>query len=396
MLSFDDALGRVLDAAPRLDSERVPLREAFSRTLAETLITERPLPAYDYSAMDGYAVLSRYFIGDGPWTLPVIGESRAGHPATSLEPQSCMRVFTGARIPEGADAVVLQEDVQRTGVSVRFTERPLAGDHIRRAGDDLSAGAVALTAGMRLNAYRLGLAAALDRSELVVCRKPRVRILSTGDELRTPGSTGAAETVPECNGVAIAALAQSAGADAEVLPSTGDHLGGTTKAIQQALRSSDVLVTVGGVSVGTHDIVKPALEAAGVVLDFWKVAIKPGKPLVLGRAGDTVVLGLPGNPVSAQLTFSLFGLPLLRKMQGEKQPLPSAMRLPLAQAIRQKPGRRGFYRAVIEGTTVTALSSQASGATTSLAWANALIVVPEDSPGYEAGDLVTVYRLDDL
>jgi molybdopterin molybdotransferase len=393
MLNFDEALVKVLEHAPGLATERVRLDEALGRVLAQDVHARSPLPPHDYSAMDGYAVDTLGFAGAPPWELPVVGESRTGRVAPALTPGSVCRIFTGAPIPAGADAVVMQEDVERSGERARFATRPSPGDHVRRAGEDLAASALALAAGTRLGAPQLGLLAALDHADVPVAKRPRVTILATGDELRKPGSPARPGTIPESNGVAVAALARGAGADVRAVDPAPDDPDVTRKRLLEALASSDLVVTIGGVSVGDYDVVRPALQAAGVELAFYKVAMKPGKPLTLGRRGDTVVLGLPGNPVSAQVTFTLFGLPLLRRMQRDRRELPVPRRLRLGADLRQKPGRRGHYAATVSGDVATPLSGQSSGSTTSLAWADALVVLPETSSGAARGELVDVLFL---
>jgi molybdopterin molybdotransferase len=393
VLPFEDALDQVLKAARRLPDEPVALDAALGRVLAEPLRAGSPLPRFDYSAMDGYAVRTQDLAGAGPWTLSVVGESRTGRPAPELAAGATCRIFTGAPIPAGADAVVMQENVERDGDAATFAASPPAGDHIRRAGEDLPVGAEALSAGTRLGPFQLGLVAALDVATVRVARRPRVVIVATGDELRPPGSADRPGSIPETNGLVVAALARSAGADVTVAARAADDEAATAALLRQALTAADVLVTIGGVSVGDHDVVRPALEAAGAELSFWKVAIRPGKPLVLGRAGDTAILGLPGNPASAQITFALFGLPLLRALQGDRQPGAAPREAVLTEPVKQRPGRRGFYRGVLEGDRVTPLTGQSSGATTSMAWANALIVVPETSSGASAGDRVAVLEL---
>lgn len=396
MLTFEEALAKVVSGAPVLGTERVPLEHALGRVLAEPLTAAMPLPPHDYSAMDGYAASTAALRGEGPWDLLVRGESRTGRAAPALEPDSVCRIFTGAPLPEGADAVVIQEDVAREGDRARFSARPSPGQHVRRAGEDLGQGQTALEAGVRLGPYQLGLAAAVDRAEVVVFKRPRVTIVSTGDELRKPGSAPRPASIPESNGIAIAGLATVAGAVAALGTSSSDEQSDTERLLRGALESSDVVVTIGGVSVGDYDVVRPALEAAGVSLDFYKVAIKPGKPLTVGRRGSTMVIGLPGNPVSAQVTFALFGVPLLRRMQGERRDAPPARRMRVGAAVKQRTGRRGFYAARVEGDVATPLPGQSSGSTTSLAWADALIVVPQDSEGYEAGATADVLLLSDL
>jgi molybdopterin molybdotransferase len=396
MLTFDEALARVLQDAPSLSTETVALKQAHGRVLAETVRAAFPLPPHDYSAMDGYALDAQRLSGEPPWDLLVRGESRTGRIAPPLEPGTACRIFTGATIPEGASAVVMQENVEHLGERVRLSVRPTPGEHVRRAGEDLLAGAIVLETGSHLGAYQLGLLAAVDRGTIDVARRPRVTIVPSGDELRAPGSEGRPASIPESNGIAIAALARTAGAMVDVQEPSKDDPDETRRKIAAALDVSDLVVTIGGVSVGDYDVVRPALEAAGVRLDFYKVAIKPGKPLTLGRRGDTVVLGLPGNPVSAQVTFALFGLPLLRRLQRDRRGAPAARPLKLAAPIRQKTGRLGFYAATVVGDVATPLSGQSSGSTTSLAWADALVVVPAECTGYETGELAGVLFLDDL
>jgi molybdopterin molybdotransferase len=396
MLSFDEALDCVRHAAPRLPSESVLLDAALGRVLAQELRSSAPLPAWDYSAMDGFAVRSTSFTGESPWLFPVVGESRTGRQPPVLESGAVCRIFTGAQLPEGADAVVMQEDVTVSEGSAAFNRRPAPFEHVRRAGEDLPLGALALETGTRLGPYQLGLVASLDRDRVLVARRPRVTILCTGDELRKAGTPARAASIPESNSIVVAALATSAGASVTIAEGSSDTLDETRAKISAALDASDLLITIGGVSVGEYDVVRPALEAAGVTLEMHKVAMKPGKPLTLGRRGDTVVLGLPGNPVSAQVTFALFGLPLLRIMQGDRAAMAKARSFRLGAAIRQKQGRRGFYAAAVDGDVVTPLAGQASGSTVNLAHAGALIVVPEDSSGYAAEQSVNAYVLSEL
>ena len=396
MLDFEEAVSRVLSDVPLLDRERLPLRAADGRVLGEAVHARADLPPFDTSAMDGYAVRTADLGGDGPFDLPVAGESRTGHPAPVLAPASACRIFTGAVLPAGADAVVMQEQVERDGDRARLQRRPKPYDHVRRAGEELRSGALALEAGTRLGPAQLGLLAALDQSEVIVRRRPAVTILCTGDELRPPGSPAFEGSIPESNGVALGALAARCGATVRLSPLARDELDATESAVRDALSKSDLLLTVGGVSVGDHDLVRDALEAAGVTLDFWKVRIKPGKPLAYGAGAGARVLGLPGNPVSALVTFALFGAPLLRAMQGDRNPLPAYGRAELAAPIVHSPGRLGFYRVRLEGSSAVPLENQSSGAMSSMAWADALAVVPAAAERVAAGEWVRVLRLDDL
>jgi len=402
MMSFEAARERLLVDVPHLPAERVVLDSALGRVLAEALVATAPIPPFSYSAMDGYVLATRDLVGTGPWSLPVRGESRTGRPAPALEAGAACVISTGAEVPAGADAVLPREVVEAAAAGIRFEGKVRPGQHIRRAGEDLAVGAVALEKGSRLGPAALGLAASLDATEVVVARRPRVTILCTGDELRAPGSAKVPGKIPESNSAPLAALAGMAGATVRRQPHVGDDRDATEHAIREALADTDLLLTVGGVSVGDHDWVRPALEAQGVVLDFWKVSIKPGKPLAFGRhqGGTAAVLGLPGNPASALITFSLFGMPLLRAMQGDRAPAPSFVALPLAERLTHKPGRLEFVRVALaprEGRlSVVPFENQASGALTSLAWADGLALVPGEVETLDAGALVEVLRLQDL
>lgn len=396
MLPFREALSRVLAGAEPLGSERVELRRAAGRVLAERVVAGVPLPRFDYSAMDGYALATADLPDRPPLALPTSGESRAGGSPPQRRPGHACRIFTGAVLPSWADAVVIQEDVEREGEQILLKERPAPGSHVRRRGEDLAEGAVALEPGRRLSAFDLGLCASLDRTSLCVGRRPRVTVVCTGDELRVPGAPGLESSIPESNGLSVAVECERAGARAELSPLCADDPEALSKTLGDALSSSDVLVTIGGVSVGRHDVVRPALEAAGARLDFWKVAIKPGKPLAYGRAGRTHVLGLPGNPVSAQLTFALFGLPLLRALSGERERAPRFRTATLTAAISQRPGRLSFYRGRFTEGGVAPVGNQASGNVVSLTLADVLIAVPAESNGYAAGAQVEYLELREL
>lgn len=400
MLTLDEAKGRMLAGVNRLSSERVSLRDAAHRVLARAVVARLPVPPFDHSAMDGYAVSIGDLQGPPPWALPVFGESSAGTLPMALAPASACRIFTGGPVPLGADAVVPQEYVQRERETIHLQRRPLPFEHVRRAGQDLASDAVALCAGTRLTPGALALAAMLDEAELTVARRPRVTIVCTGNELRAVGDRGIAGTIPESNAVALATLASQAGATAAAAPVVRDDLLQATEAIAQALDASDLVLTVGGVSVGDHDIVRPALERVGVTLDFWKVAIKPGKPIAFGRHRGACVLGLPGNPASALVTFALFGMPLLRAMQGDLQPYPIPLCARLAAARKRSIDRVELLRATIrrDGPRLLAVpdDNQASGAATSLAKSDGLaIVAPGDTP-IESGAPVDFIRWTDV
>ncbi len=408
MLRFQEALDRILAlGAPPLAAEDVAIEDAVGRVLAEDLVSGADLPAFDYSAMDGYAICAADLdvLGNAPFRLPIHGESRTGAVPEALVRGAAMRIFTGAALPNGADTVVMQENVVRQGDVAVLAAKPRRGQSVRRRGEDLAKGRVAIPKGTRLRPAHLALVAALDRAEVAVTRRPVVTFLATGDELRRPGTDAVPGTIPESNTVALRAMARRAGAQSRPHPYVRDDRAATERAFAAALEDSDVLVTIGGVSVGDHDLVRPALEAVGVELDFWRVAIKPGKPLAIGRLKrsarrDAVVVGLPGNPASAMTTFAIFAVPLLRAMQGDARPFPSYVRATMTRAYAHDPGRLELARATVtrkkEGLEVTTLGNQASGAATTMAQAEALVLIPEDATGVGAGDEVDVLLLADL
>jgi len=374
---------------PALGVERVSLDRAAGRVLAEDVRATVPVPLHDYSAMDGYAVDSADLVGGGPWTLPVVGQCRTGHPTALFQRGGAVRIFTGAALPAGANAVVMQENTtaEADAVVVRQAVRP--GENVRRAGEDLRAGDVALARGTRLSGFQVALLATVDRAEVLVARAPRVGVLCTGDELRPAGNPGG-PGLAESNGVALVALARQLGGEAARAPLLADDAVATRRALQQAASSYDVVLTVGGVSVGDHDLVRPTLVELGAEIVFAKVAIRPGKPVLLARLGGAWILGLPGNPASALVTFAFLGAPLLRALQGDREPLAEKRSLRLTSAFRQNPGRLGLYRGRTVGAEVEILSNQASGASTAMAWGNCFVLVPADVRELGAGDAVEV------
>lgn len=396
MLAFDEARRRVLAAAIPLGAETVRLDEATERVLAEDLRSESPLPYFDASAMDGFAVRLSDLSGAPPYTLPIRGVARAGGEPCRLEPGTAVRIFTGAELPEGADAVVIQEDTVTVGDQVEIRTAVRAWENLRRAGEDLPRGALALPRGARLAPFQLGLVASLDQATIRVSRRPQVALISTGDELRAPGSKSRRGSIPDSNRIAIGALAARAGARMIRTAQVGDQAVAVTRIVSELAQNADLIVTVGGVSVGEHDVVREALCSAGATLDFWKVAIKPGKPLTFGTLGNALFLGLPGNPVSAQVTFALFGIPLLRTLQGDREPIAKTTRVVLDAPVRQKPGRLGIYRAQLRENRALIHGNQASGSTVSLAQADALVFVPPEFGECPAGSELDALRLVDL
>jgi len=399
LLAFDAARSRLLADVRRTGPERVAVAEAAGRVLCEDLVAQGPLPPFDNSAMDGYAVATADLEGGGPFVLDVAGESSAGKAPPWLARGAACRIFTGAPVPERADAVIMQEHVTRDDDVVRFAARPRPGQNVRRAGEDLAGDAVAIPARTRLTAGGVALAAMLGRSEVPVSRRPVVTILCTGDELRSPGDEPRPASIPESNSAPLAALARQAGAVVRIAPITRDDPRATRRAIEQALDGTDVLLTVGGVSVGDHDVVRPALEQAGVTLDFWRVAIKPGKPIAFGRSARAAVLGLPGNPASAIVTFTLFGMPLLRAMQGDARPIPMPLRARLSAARKRSPDRLELVRAMLQLDTgmisARVHDNQSSGSATSLASSDGLAFIPAGEGALEAGAFVDFLRWSD-
>jgi molybdopterin molybdotransferase len=381
---------RLAGLAP-LPAERVPLAEALGRGLAEELIARDPLPASDVATMDGYAL--RAADAPRPGTrLPVALEIFAGHPATRALPRgACARIFTGAVLPRGADAVEQQEECSRDGDRVRFGRAAVRGRFIRTRGSDIEAGAVTLRRQEPLDAGALALAASLGHATLRLHRRPRVAILPTGDELIAVGDRRRGGRVVESNGIALAAAAWEAGADPSVFPPVPDEPRALARALRAA-RGHDAIVTVGGVSVGERDLVRAALAGAGAELDFWRVAMRPGKPFAFGRWGSAAVFCLPGNPASALVTFELFVRPALRALAG----LAGAGRLLLPARLSTrvtKPAELALYlRAGLRrdgrGFVATPLATQRSGDLSSIACVDALAILPAGRRALAAGALV--------
>lgn len=392
LLAVAEAQARLLALAPALPVEQAPLVAAAGRWAAADVMALRDQPAADLSAMDGYAL--RFAELPGPWT--VAGESRAGGaPGRPLGPGEAARIFTGAPLPPGADTVLVQEEAARDGAVLR-----LAGDgprrrgaNVRRQASDFANGARLVAAGERLGPARIALAAIGGHGAVPVRRRPRVALLSTGDELVPPGAPAGGVALPASNGPMLHAILGASAADVRdhgILP---DRVEALAAGFAAAARVADVIVTTGGASVGDHDLVRPALAAAGARLDFWRVRMRPGKPLMAGRLGDAAVLGLPGNPVSAFVTAHLFLLPLVAHMAGDPDPLPRREALPLAAAMPPGGDREDYVRAAIEGGAVRPLREQDSAALAALSAADALIVRPARADAASPGESVDIIRL---
>jgi molybdopterin molybdotransferase len=399
VLTPDEARARILaalsDVAP-LPGERVPLAGALGRALAEDVRTEGDLPPFDAATMDGYALRA----ADAPRAgarLEVAFEVFAGAPATGALPAgACCRIYTGAPIPRGADAVEQQEEVRQSGRFATFRRPAERGRFVRRRGSDLAAGAVAAPMGAAIDPGTIGLAAGLGRGDLLVRRRPRVGILPTGDEIVPVGRAPAPGQIVESNGHALAAAAREAGADPALLPIAKDDPGALRDALARTA-GLDALVTTGGVSVGARDLVRAALARAGARLDFWRVAMRPGKPFTFGRWGRTAVFGLPGNPASALVNFELFVRPALRALAGLAGTgrLRAPARLASAQ---EKPRELEVYLRVrlrrTRGALVAEpLRTQVSGNLSSVAGHDALAVLPAGRARFARGAAVEVIVL---
>jgi len=316
LITVEEARKRILGALTPLGHEKIDIGLSRGRTLAEDIHAERSTPPADISAMDGYAVRAED-LQTTPATLKVTGEAPAGSPTGArVGPGTAIRIFTGGLLPAGADTVVIQENTGRDGETVTILRAPAAGANVRKAGMDFSAGDVLLKAGKFLNERDIALISAANKGEILVSRRPRVVLLATGDELVIPGSKLAPGSVINTNVPTLAALLATAGAEVTSPGILKDDLE-AIKVAFEAAKDADFIVTLGGASVGDYDFVRDAFTAAGGIEDFWKIAMKPGKPLMFGDLGGTPVVGLPGNPVSAYVTAFLFLLPAIRKLQGQ-------------------------------------------------------------------------------
>lgn len=385
LLPFEQALERLVALAEPVDAEDVPAAHAGGRWARADVIARGGQPFADLSAMDGYAI--RFADLPGPWT--VIGEAAAG---TALDrpvgPGQAARIFTGAPVPDGADTVLIQEEAARENDRLILTGEgpPHIGRHIRRAGSNFSDGAVLVATGERLSPARVALAVLGGHGTVTVNRRIKVVILSSGDELVAPGVPATGARINASNGPMLAAMLAHLPVDIEdrgIVPDTMDAL----RDAFTAARDADLLVTSGGASVGDHDLVRPALEAAGATIDFWRIAMRPGKPLMAGRMGRTAVIGLPGNPVSAFVTARLFAEPMIAALAGSG----TASTLPfltgtLGAAMPANGPRTNFVRATMQENRLFPIDNQDSAALSALAMADALIVRPPDAPAAKPGD----------
>jgi molybdopterin molybdotransferase len=398
MLTVAEARARILANLPVTGPETVSLAEAWGRVLAHPVTARLTQPPADVSAMDGYA--ARAADATAGASLTIIGDAPAGHPFPGqIGPGQCLRLFTGSVIPAGADTVILQEDVERHAIHITLRESARHGAHIRPKGQDFAAGDTILHAGARLGARQIGIAAAANHAWLSVRRRPIVAILATGDEIVLPGDPIPPGGIVSSNAHMLAALIRAAGAEPTILPIAGDTPAGMADAIAQAPRA-DLLVTTGGASVGDHDVVQAGLAKRGFTLDFWKIAMRPGKPMISGRLGDLPVLGLPGNPVSAFVCGVLFLQPAIARLLGFPGAAPRTLPALAGAALRANDSRADHLRATLADSDSAALVAtpferQDSGMLSVLTRADCLILRAPHAPELPEGAPIEVIPLGD-
>ncbi len=399
LMPVTEALSAVLAGAEPLPEEMVALDAAHHRVLARDVAALRTQPPQAMSAMDGYAVRSADASAVAA-RLKVIGEVAAGRPfEKTVGKGEAVRIFTGGVVPEGADAIVIQEDTVVEDGGITITEAAIAGRHIRPAGVDFSKGNVLLARGTRLTDRDLSLAAGMNYSELPVRRRPIVAVLATGDELVMPGSAPGPGQIVYSNGYALRALARQEGAETIDLGIAGDTVEATTLGIRRARDSgADILITTGGASVGDHDLVKQSLEAEGVTMAFWRIAMRPGKPMMHGRLGALRVIGLPGNPVSSYVCGLLFLVPLIRALSGRTDIHHAHETALLGRDVAANDMREDYLRARLEvrkdGELIaTPVDHQDSSLLANLAAARALVIRPPFAPAARAGSPCDIFRL---
>ncbi len=386
MMSVAEALERLLaDARPLAAPEEIDTFDARGRVLAASLTARLDVPAFDNSQMDGYAVRSADLAGasaNRPVMLPISQRIPAGHVAAGLAPASVARIFTGALIPEGADAVVMQEEAtaDEAGSRVAFDAQPASGDWVRRRGEDITNGQVILEAGTRLGPQHLGLAASIGTARVSVMRRPRVAIFSTGDELAMPGEVAIEDLKPgalyNSNRYTLRALIEALGCEVIDLGIVPDTLAATREALVRAAEGSDCIVTSGGVSVGEEDHIRPAVTAEGRIA-MWQLAIKPGKPFAFGAVRDALFVGLPGNPVSGFVTFLVLVRPLLLHLQGMRDTAPTAFAMRADFDWSRPDKRQEYLRARINRSGgLDLFAHQGSAVLTSTVWADGLVENP--------------------
>lgn len=396
MLNVDDALRKLGDlTSPVLDTEVIPLTESKGRVVASTVDAPMDLPPFDASAMDGYALHANDLNQDGE--LAVVGESRAGHVCQDpVAPGTAIRIFTGAPIPRGTSAVVIQEDVERHGDQIRFRASLEIGENIRSRGHDIAKTQLLAKGGDRLDAYKISWLAACGVTNVTAVRRIRVALFSTGDELIDPGTPLGPGQIYDANRTALRELVSERPVEVLDLGALPDNPQAINRALETAVETADVVVTSGGVSVGDADYVKDVVAQAGS-LDFWKIALKPGKPLAVGRVGKALFFGLPGNPVSTIITYLLFVAPTIDRLCGMPDSTPYRLPAILQGTIEHHRGRREYVRGIFgtngDRVTVSPTGDQSSNRLATFANANCLIVVPEQTDDIKAGSIVDIVLL---
>ena len=389
MISLETAQSQLLGLVTLLPIETRPLIEAAGRWAAADIVSRRTQPARALSAMDGYAFA---FGGIGPWN--VVGESAAGRPfqGTVLNGEA-VRIFTGAALPSGTDTIVIQENVTRQGHTIVFPSdaASFCGQHVRPVGSDFRAGDQLIRSGERLTPARIALAASGGHDSIAVRQVPRIALIATGDELVPAGTDAGDDLLPESNTIMLASMFSDLPCDLQIIGIVPDSLSKIVAAIQSA--DADLLITMGGASVGDHDLVKPALEHCGALLDFWKVAMRPGKPVMAGKLGKMLVIGLPGNPVSAFVTALLFAKPAAAALAGASAPLPVGIPMRLAAPIPANGNRTDHLRARLTTNGVLPVGPNDSSAMGGLAAADCLIVRFPNAQPLAIGDDVAVLLL---
>ena len=400
MISVDDAINRITCSVERLQSEVVHLAESHGRILAKDVKAPTSHPPFNVSSMDGYAIKSKD-TGKVPTILKKIGEVPAGDQFSGiLKAGEAIRLFTGSRIPDGADTVVIQENTKSDGDNVKILKKSVVGDYIRLAGLDYNLGDVTLKAGQFLTPRAIGLLASMNCPWVHVRRKPRIAILATGNEIVMPGETLGPNQIISANTHALAAAVKSYGGEAINLGVARDD---TTaiRTLAEKSKSSDILITTGGASVGDYDLVQTALGEIGLELDFWKIAMRPGKPLIFGKIGNTHFFGLPGNPVSALVCALIFIRPAVLRMLSYEKLSPTLLRVPISQPLGENDERQDYLRATLQQRKdqkheVTPFTVQDSSMLSCLTHSNCLIVRPPFDPPISAGSLVNVIPFSDL
>ncbi|MEC9239592.1 MAG: gephyrin-like molybdotransferase Glp [Pseudomonadota bacterium] len=396
MLNVDDALRKLgVLTSPVLDTEVIPLTESKGRVVASAIDAPMDLPPFDASAMDGYALHVNDLNQDR--ALAVVGESRAGHVYQDpLAPGTAIRIFTGAPIPRGTSAVVIQEDVERNGDQISFRASLEIGENIRSRGHDIAKTQLLAKAGDRLDAYKISWLAACGVTNVTAVRRIRVALFSTGDELIDPGTPLGPGQIYDANRTALRELVSERPVEVLDLGALPDDPQAINRALETAAEAADVVVTSGGVSVGDADYVRDVVAQAGS-LDFWKIALKPGKPLAVGRVGKALFFGLPGNPVSTIITYLLFVAPTIDRLCGMPDSTPYRLPAILQETIEHHQGRREYVRGVFgmndDRVTVSPTGDQSSNRLATFANANCLIVVPEQTDDIKAGSIVDIVLL---